>query len=64
MNTHDKHQNEISSETTSKNDRQGVDKNPEEEKGNIEIVKPENQKGKKVDAFPDGEIDTPLNEIP
>jgi hypothetical protein len=64
MNTHDKHQEEIDSEISSNKNRQGIDKNPGEEKGNIEVVKPDNLKGKKVDGFPDSEIDTPLNQIP
>ena len=64
MNTHDKHQHEIASDVTPGKDRQGADKNPADEKGIKEIVKPDNLKGKKVDGFPDSEIDTPLNEIP
>lgn len=64
MDRRDKHQQETTTDMPSNKDRQGIDKNPEQEKGNKEVVKPDNLKGKKVDGFPESEIDTPLNEIP
>jgi hypothetical protein len=39
---------------------QGVDKAPGEEKDRNEKVKPENLKGKKVDADPERESDKPV----
>ena len=64
MDTQNKHQQETTIDLPSNKDRQGAPKNQEEERGNKEVVKPDNLKGKKVDGFPDTEIDTPLNEIP
>jgi hypothetical protein len=64
MSTPDKQQQEAIKDQPFNKDRQGTDKNPEEGRGDKEVVKPDNLKGKKVYGFPDSEIDTPLNEIP
>lgn len=56
MNTH--HNNE--KETASNSEKQDNDKAPGEERGKGELVKPENLKGKSVDADPSTEEGKPV----
>jgi hypothetical protein len=56
MDTKNKNENQSSANE----DRQGVDKMPEQEKDKKEKVTPEDLKGKKVDADPEKQSDRPL----
>jgi hypothetical protein len=60
MNT-EKNTTQKEKEQSSKNeDRQGIDKMPQQEKGKKEKVTPDDLKGKKVDGDPEKESDKPL----